>query len=60
MARTGPTSRPIQGGNAYLVGGGIASLAAAAFLIRDGDVPECDITIIEESGLLGGSFLLHG
>jgi len=23
----------------YLVGGGIASLAAAAFMIRDGDVP---------------------
>ncbi|WP_198042312.1 oleate hydratase [Kitasatospora azatica] len=24
--------------NAYLVGGGIAALAAAAFLIRDGDI----------------------
>jgi oleate hydratase len=40
---------------AYLVGGGIASMAAAAFLIRDGDVRGCDITIIEESNRLGGS-----
>ncbi|AOH83142.1 oleate hydratase [Sphingomonas panacis] len=39
----------------YLVGGGIASLAAAAFLIRDGDVPGHDITILEESDRLGGS-----
>ncbi len=40
---------------AYLVGGGIASMAAAAFLIRDGDVRGCDIIILEESGRLGGS-----
>lgn len=39
----------------YIVGGGIASLAAAAFLIRDGDVPGCDITIFEESDRFGGS-----
>jgi oleate hydratase len=37
------------------VGGGIASLAAAAFLIRDGDVLGPSITIIEESGRIGGS-----
>ncbi len=35
----------------YLVGGGIASLAAAAFLIRDGDIPGHNITILEESTL---------
>jgi oleate hydratase len=40
---------------AYLVGGGIASMAAAAFLIRDGDMRGCDITIIEEMERLGGS-----
>ncbi len=40
---------------AYLVGGGIASMAAAAFLIRDGDVRGCDITILEETDRLGGS-----
>jgi oleate hydratase len=39
----------------YLVGGGIASLAAAAFMIRDGDVPGYNITILEELDNLGGS-----
>jgi oleate hydratase len=42
-------------GHYYLVGGGIASLAAAAFLIRDGDVLGRNITILEESDRLGGS-----
>jgi oleate hydratase len=39
----------------YLVGGGIASLAAAAFFIRDGDIPGHKITILEESAKIGGS-----
>ena len=39
----------------YLVGAGIASLAAAAFLIRDGDIPGQNITILEESEKIGGS-----
>ena len=39
----------------YLVGGGIASLAAAAFLIRDGDVLGKNITILEELDKIGGS-----
>ncbi len=39
----------------YLVGGGIASLAAAAFLIRDGNIPGQNITILEESNKIGGS-----
>ena len=38
-----------------LIGGGIASLAAAVFLIRDGDIPGHNITILEESGVLGGA-----
>ena len=44
-----------NGAKVYLVGGGIASLAAAAFLIRDADVPGRNITILEQSGRLGGS-----
>ena len=39
----------------YLVGGGIASLAAVAFLIRDGDLPGQRITVMEELERLGGS-----
>jgi oleate hydratase len=42
-------------GVVYLVGGGIASLAAGAFLIRDGDIPGHNIKILEESTKLGGS-----
>jgi oleate hydratase len=40
---------------AYLVGGGIGSLAAAAFMIRDGGIPGANITIYERLPLLGGS-----
>ncbi len=39
----------------YCVGGGIAALAAAAFLIRDGGVPGKTITIIENLAVIGGS-----
>ncbi len=39
----------------YLVGGGIASLAAAAFMIRDGDILGRNITILERLAALGGS-----
>jgi len=39
----------------YLVGGGIASMAAAAFMIRDGDILGRNITILEETDKLGGS-----
>ena len=42
-------------GHFYLVGGGIASLAAAAFLIRDGDIPGSRITILEALDKPGGS-----
>ena len=40
---------------AYLIGGGIASMAAAVFLIRDGDFLGHNITILEELGDIGGS-----
>ena len=39
----------------WLVGGGVASMAAAAFLIRDAGVPGAAIHILEELGLDGGS-----
>ena len=38
-----------------MVGGGIGSMAAAAFMIRDGGVPGHNITIYEAGSLLGGS-----
>lgn len=44
-----------DGANFYMVGGGIASLAAAAFLIRDGDIRGSQLTILEQSATLGGS-----
>ena len=45
---------------AYLIGGGIASLAAAAFLIRDGNFRGHNIRIFEESPRLGGSLDASG
>ena len=46
--------------HAYLIGGGIASLAAAAFLIRDGRVSGMNIHILEETDRLGGSLDAQG
>lgn len=40
---------------AYLVGGGIGSLAAAAFMIRDGNQPGQHIVILEAAPIMGGS-----
>jgi oleate hydratase len=39
----------------YIVGGGLASLASAAYLIRDGAIPGENITVYEESAGVGGS-----
>lgn len=39
----------------YLIGGGIASLAAAVFMIRDGRMNGQDIHIFEESDRVGGA-----
>jgi len=50
-----PEKRVDENAVFYLVGGGIASLAAAAFLIRDGGVRGRNITILEESAKIGGS-----
>jgi len=51
--RAGPAEH--AGAQFYLVGAGIASLAAAAFLIRDGGVKGQQITVFEESEQLGGA-----
>ena len=40
---------------AYLVGSGIGSLAAAAFMVRDGHIPGDHITIFEAGPVAGGS-----
>lgn len=40
---------------AWFVGSGLASLAGAAFLIRDAQMPGKNITILEELGLPGGA-----
>ncbi|QBD77779.1 oleate hydratase [Ktedonosporobacter rubrisoli] len=44
-----------QARKVYLVGGGIASLASAAFLIRDGLIPAHNIYIFEQLSVNGGS-----
>lgn len=40
---------------AYLIGGGIGNLAAAAFMIRDGNLNGKDICILEAGHVTGGS-----
>lgn len=45
----------IDAKSAWLVGSGLASLSAAAFLIRDGQMPGERIHILEESALPGGA-----
>ena len=40
---------------AYLIGGGIGSLAAAAFMLRDGAMRGDNISVYEAAGVLGGS-----
>jgi len=44
----------------HLVGSGIASLAAAAYLIRDGGIRGADIVVYEEARQLGGALDAHG
>jgi oleate hydratase len=40
---------------AYLIGGGIGNMAAAAFMIRDGGVRGENIVVFEAAPVLGGS-----
>ena len=55
MSKDLPTAR-----KAHLVGGGIAGLAAAAYLIKDGGLLGANINIYEERELLGGCFDASG
>ena len=41
--------------NAYIVGSGLASLAAACFLVRDGQMPGSHIHILEAMDIAGGA-----
>lgn len=51
----GAEASPNADRKAFLIGGGIGSLAAAAFLIRDGGLPGENITVFEAMPVLGGS-----
>jgi len=56
-------ARPVPGverKRAFLIGGGIGSLAAAAYLIRDGHFAGDQITILDESAITGGSLDASG
>ena len=44
----------IENKKAYIVGGGLAGLAVAGFLIRDGQMPGQNITIFEHLPITGG------
>lgn len=45
----------IENKRAFLIGSGIASLAAAEYLMRDGHMKGSQITIFEQDGLSGGA-----
>lgn len=45
----------IENRHAYIVGGGIAGLSAAAFLVRDAHMPGENITVYDQLPVFGGS-----
>ena len=45
----------IENKKAYLIGGGISSLSAAVYLIRDGHMDGKNITILERKNIVGGA-----
>jgi oleate hydratase len=50
-----PRPEGIQLRKAYIVGGGLAGLSAAAFLVDDARMPGENITVLESQSLVGGS-----
>ena len=52
--RSGTKGNPQQS-RIYLIGSGIASLAAAAYLVKDAGVPGRNIQILEKANLFGGA-----
>ncbi|UHQ96047.1 oleate hydratase [Natrinema halophilum] len=51
----GSQQQDVADRDAYFVGGGIASLAGAAFLVRDGEMPGENVTILERVDVMGGA-----
>ena len=45
----------IENKRAYIIGGGIAGLSAAAFLVRDAQMPGKNVTIFDQLPVFGGS-----
>jgi myosin-crossreactive antigen len=45
----------VENKTAWFVGSGLASLAGAAFLVRDGHMPGERITILEQQAIAGGA-----
>ena len=45
----------IEDMSAHIIGGGIAGLAAAAFLVTDAHMPPGNVTVYETLSVLGGS-----
>ncbi|PKN52462.1 MAG: hypothetical protein CVU55_04255 [Deltaproteobacteria bacterium HGW-Deltaproteobacteria-13] len=50
-----PKSTVTQDSQVYIVGGGIAGLAAAVFAIRDGNIPGKNVHILEQMNFMGGA-----
>ncbi|WP_421736154.1 oleate hydratase [Caulobacter sp.] len=48
-------AQSVEGRKAWIIGGGIAGLAAAFYLIRDGGMKGEDITILDTMEIVGGS-----
>lgn len=46
--------------HAYIIGGGIAGLSAAAFLVRDAQMPGKNITVFDQLPVFGGSMDASG
>lgn len=59
-ARTSTVESGDAEGDHHLIGGGVASLAAAVFLTRDAGVPGNRISIYEQSEVFGGSLDASG
>ncbi|SEO86319.1 oleate hydratase [Halorientalis persicus] len=51
----GRTEPDVTDREAYFVGGGIASLAGAAFLVRDGGMPGENVHVLEKLDVMGGA-----
>lgn len=53
--RNRPVATPVAGRKAWIIGSGIAGLAAAFYMIRDGGMAGEDITILDAMQIEGGS-----